>query len=107
MPVWATTATAGRESGSASPGPSGSRHASRSGASCRADLDVPVERAYRLGRPMLVRVRPIPARLFPNGPDDVLRQVRRGAAADYADRLTRGWIDDGQGAAIAFENARH
>jgi PAP2 superfamily len=56
---------------------------------------------------MLVRVRPITARLFPHGPVDVLRQVLLFAAAYYAYRLTRGWIDDGQGAAVAFENARH
>ena len=47
------------------------------------------------------------ARLFPHGPVDVLRQVLLFAAAYYAYRLTRGWIDDGQGAAVAFENARH
>jgi hypothetical protein len=56
---------------------------------------------------MPVRARSIGTRLFPNGPVDVLRQVLLFAIAYYAYRLTRGWIDDGQGAAIAFENARH
>jgi len=56
---------------------------------------------------MAARVRILTARLFPHGPVDVLRQVLLFAAAYYAYRLTRGWIDDGQGAAIAFENARH
>src|SRR5947207_8594648 len=58
-------------------------------------------------RSMPVRVRTISTRLFPHGPVDVLRQVLLFATAYYAYRLTRGWIDDGQGAAIAFENARH
>jgi hypothetical protein len=56
---------------------------------------------------MPARVRTVTARLFPHGPVDVLRQVLLFATAYYAYRLTRGWIDDGQGAAIAFENARH
>src|SRR3954454_7054427 len=56
---------------------------------------------------MLVRVRPITVRLFPHGPVDVLRQILLFAIAYYAYRMTRGWIDDGQGAAVAFENARH
>src|SRR5881275_2958992 len=56
---------------------------------------------------MLARIRIVTARLFPHGPVDVLRQVLLFALAYYAYRLTRGWIDDGQGAAIAFENARH
>src|SRR3954466_2073196 len=55
---------------------------------------------------MPARVKVITARLFPHGPFDVLRQVLLFAAAYYAYRLTRGWIDDGQGAAVAFENAR-
>src|SRR5947207_14097552 len=58
-------------------------------------------------RSMPVRVRTISTRLFPHGPVDVLRQVLLFAIAYYAYRLTRGWIDDGQGAAVAFENARH
>jgi hypothetical protein len=56
---------------------------------------------------MPARVRSFTARLFPHGPLDVVRQVLLFAIAYYAYRLTRGWIDDGQGAAIAFENARH
>jgi hypothetical protein len=56
---------------------------------------------------MPVRVRTFTARLFPHGPVDVVRQVLIFAVAYYAYRLTRGWIDDGQGAAVAFENARH
>ena len=56
---------------------------------------------------MPARVRSITTRLFPHGPLDALRQVLLFAIAYYAYRITRGWIDDGQGAAIAFENARH
>lgn len=56
---------------------------------------------------MPARVRIVSERLFPNGQVDVLRQVLLFATAYYAYRLTRGWIDDGQGAAVAFENARH
>jgi PAP2 superfamily len=56
---------------------------------------------------MPARVKVITARLFPHGPVDVVRQVLLFAVAYYAYRLTRGWIDDGQGAAVAFENARH
>jgi hypothetical protein len=46
-------------------------------------------------------------RIFPHGPLDVLRQVLLFAAAYYAYRLTRGAIDDPQGATVAFRNARH
>jgi len=56
---------------------------------------------------MPARVRSFTTRLFPHGPLDVVRQVLLFAVAYYAYRLTRGWIDDGQGAAVAFENARH
>src|SRR3954452_18022979 len=56
---------------------------------------------------MPARVRTVTTRLFPHGPLDVVRQVLLFAMAYYAYRLTRGWIDDGQGAAQAFENARH
>src|SRR5882724_6152473 len=55
---------------------------------------------------LLARARSLQARLLPHGVVDVLRQVLLFAAAYYAYRLTRGWIDDGQGAAVAFENAR-
>jgi len=37
----------------------------------------------------------------------VVRQVLLFAAAYYAYRLVRGWIDDPQGATVAFANARH
>src|SRR5947207_12041442 len=56
---------------------------------------------------MLVRLRAITTRLSPHGRVDVVREVLVFAAAYYAYRVTRGWIDDGQGAAVAFENARH
>src|SRR3954463_7891438 len=56
---------------------------------------------------MPARVKVITTRLFPHGPVDVVRQVLLFAVAYYAYRITRGWIDDGQGAAVAFENARH
>jgi len=46
------------------------------------------------------------ARLFPHGPLDVLRQVALFALAYYGYRYVRGFIDDPQGAAVAFENAR-
>lgn len=47
------------------------------------------------------------SRLFPQGVLDVLRQVVLFGAAYYAYRILRGVVDDGQGAAIAFQNARH
>ena len=37
----------------------------------------------------------------------MVRQVLLFAAAYYAYRLVRGWIDDPQGATVAFDNARH
>jgi hypothetical protein len=46
------------------------------------------------------------ARIFPHGPLDVLRQIALFAAVYYAYRLTRGAIDNPQGAAVAFQNAR-
>jgi hypothetical protein len=46
-------------------------------------------------------------RVFPHGPLDVLRQVFLFATAYYAYRLTRGAIDDPQGATTAFQHARH
>ena len=52
------------------------------------------------------RLRSSYARVFPQGPLDVLRQILLFAAAYYAYRLTRGYIDGPQGAAIAFDNAR-
>lgn len=45
-------------------------------------------------------------RAFPHGGLDALRQIAIFAVAYYVYRLTRGWIDGPQGAAIAFSNAR-
>ena len=45
-------------------------------------------------------------RLLPHGPVDALRQVAIFATAYYVYRLTRGAIDDPQGTAVAFSNAR-
>src|SRR5262245_49307839 len=53
------------------------------------------------------RARALQARLLPHGPIDVVRQVLLFAFAYYAYRVVRGAIDDPQGAAVAFENARH
>jgi hypothetical protein len=51
-------------------------------------------------------VDPLYSRLFPQGFLDVLRQIVLFGAAYYAYRFLRGVVDDGQGAAIAFQNAR-
>jgi PAP2 superfamily protein len=59
------------------------------------------------GEMLLVRARSLQARLLPHGVLDVVRQVLLFAAAYYGYRLVRGWIDDPQGASIAFDNARH
>jgi hypothetical protein len=56
---------------------------------------------------LLSRLRTVLARLFPHGPLDVLRQVALFAIAYYGYRYVRGWIDDPNGAAVAFENARN
>ena len=56
---------------------------------------------------MLARARSLQARFLPHGILDVLRQVLLFAAAYYAYRLVRGWMDDPNGASIAFNNARH
>ena len=56
---------------------------------------------------MLARARSLQARFLPHGILDVLRQVLLFAAAYYAYRLVRGWMDDPNGAATAFDNARH
>jgi hypothetical protein len=45
-------------------------------------------------------------RLLPRGPLDLAGQLALFAVAYYAYRVTRGWIDDPQGAAVAFQNAR-
>jgi hypothetical protein len=52
------------------------------------------------------RLRQLPARALPNGIVDLLRQIAFMAAAYLAYRLVRGAIDDPQGAAVAFDNAR-
>ena len=56
---------------------------------------------------ILARLRSLQARLLPNGILDVVRQVLLFAVAYYGYRLVRGWIDDPQGATVAFDNARH
>ena len=43
---------------------------------------------------LLARARSLQARLLPHGALDVVRQVLLFAAAYYAYRLVRGWIDD-------------
>lgn len=55
---------------------------------------------------MVARLRSLYGRLLPNGIFDVLVQVALMQATYMAYRLVRGWIDDPQGAAIAFENGR-
>jgi hypothetical protein len=54
-------------------------------------------------RPRLSTLR---ARLLPNGILDVVVQIALMQATYMAYRLVRGWIDDPQGAAVAFENGR-
>jgi membrane-associated phospholipid phosphatase len=56
---------------------------------------------------MVARLRSLFGRLLPNGVFDVLVQVALMQATYMAYRLVRGWIDDPQGAAVAFENGRH
>jgi hypothetical protein len=55
---------------------------------------------------MMFRLRSLQARVLPHGPLDLLWQLALMMAAYYAYRITRGWIDDPQGAAVAFQNAR-
>jgi hypothetical protein len=55
---------------------------------------------------MQSRLRKLPARLLPQGPWDVVRQVLLFAVVYYAYRITRGAVDDPAGAAVAFDNAR-
>ena len=55
---------------------------------------------------MLSRLYAIRTRVLPHGPLDLLWQIALMMAAYYAYRITRGWIDDPQGAAVAFKNAR-
>lgn len=45
-------------------------------------------------------------RVFPRGPLDVLLQFGLLIGVYYVYRLTRGWVDGPQGAAIAFDHAR-
>lgn len=52
------------------------------------------------------RVRTIQARLFPQGHLDLARQLLLFAAAYYAYRYTRGWVNTPDVAATAFTNAR-
>ena len=52
------------------------------------------------------RLRQLPARALPNGIVDLLRQIAFMAVAYLGYRFVRGAVDDPQGAAIAFENAR-
>ena len=56
---------------------------------------------------MVARFRSLSGRLLPNGVFDVLVQVALMQATYMAYRLVRGWIDDPQGAAVAFENGRN
>lgn len=51
-------------------------------------------------------IKRVDQKLFPRGVLDLLRQVVLFGAAYYAYRLTRGLIDNPQGAVVAFENAR-
>jgi hypothetical protein len=53
------------------------------------------------------RVRTLQARLFPQGYVDLARQLLLFAAAYYAYRYTRGWVNGPESAAVAFENARN
>ena len=55
---------------------------------------------------MLASIRQRIERLFPRGIVDVVLQVALLQLAYMAYRLVRGWIDDPQGATIAFQNAR-
>ncbi len=55
---------------------------------------------------MVARLRSLYGRLLPNGIFDILVQVALMQATYMAYRLVRGWIDDPQGAAIAFQNGR-
>ena len=56
---------------------------------------------------MVARLRSLYGRLLPNGVLDVLVQVALMQATYMAYRLVRGWIDDPQGAAVAFQNGRN
>jgi membrane-associated phospholipid phosphatase len=55
---------------------------------------------------MRARADLVRSKVFPQGFLDVLRQIVLFGAAYYAYRFMRGVVDDGQGAALAFQNAR-
>ena len=55
---------------------------------------------------MFSRISTFQARLLPNGPLDVVRQVVLFMAAYQLYRLTRGLVNDPQAATVAFQNAR-
>ena len=63
-------------------------------------------RVDNIARSMPVGLTRLMGKVFPNGPLDVLRQIALFATAYYAYRLTRGAIDDPQGATTAFQHAR-
>ena len=52
------------------------------------------------------RLRQLQVRALPNGIVDLLRQIALMAVAYLGYRFVRGAVDDPQGAAVAFENAR-
>ena len=55
---------------------------------------------------MRARLQSFSGRFLPNGVLDVFVQVALMEATYMAYRLVRGWIDDPQGAAVAFQNGR-
>lgn len=55
---------------------------------------------------MLASIRHRTERLFPRGIGDVVLQVALFQLAYMAYRIVRGWIDDPQGASIAFQHGR-
>ncbi len=55
---------------------------------------------------MRARLSSLGARLFPNGILDAVVQIALMQATYMAYRVVRGWVDDPQGAAVAFENGR-
>jgi hypothetical protein len=55
---------------------------------------------------MRARLQNVSGRVLPNGVLDVFVQVALMQATYMAYRLVRGWIDDPQGAAVAFQNGR-
>lgn len=55
---------------------------------------------------MRARLQNVSERVLPNGVLDVFVQVALMQALYMAYRLVRGWVDDPQGAAVAFQNGR-